>query len=170
MEDEETPKLEIPSTMVDIVETTFSFDDEPVELYKRLESALEQTKYALTPNVLRSQLVENPILYRLANKLYILARYEFEKFDHRYEQEMAMMRQTASIHLNREKAEGRRSKAPTIKDIEDRAMALFPEEIEEANDNRVRLRETVEDLKHLVDVFKARGFSLRAILGSKEEL
>jgi hypothetical protein len=120
--------------------------------------------------VIRELVADSPRLYREAHRLYITARLDMERFDVDYDQIVGSMREEAARSLQREKDSGVRSKAITEADVTARVSDLFPDEVLTASERKLQTRKTVEHLKHLVEVFKARGFALLALAGSKENL
>lgn len=164
--------IELPSVgpgVGKIIEKVFDMPD-PDGVYDMLEDALKERAHALTPHVLREQLEGNPRLQREAYRLYVVARTAFESFEIKYDATMSQMRDEARLQLEADKRAGIFGKQITLKDIEDKVATMYSGEYGDLRERHLKARKTYEYLSNLVDVFKARGFALKALVGGKEEL
>lgn len=150
-----------------IIERAFSIDVEAT--YAELEAALNSAEDSLKPGELRRQLAHSATLYRKAHQLYIVARRDQEAYDHQSKVVEASLLEAARNALEKEKREGKLSKAPTKDMVEMRARVSFEDEYRAIDDRNITLRKMVEELKHLVDVFKKRHTALETMTSNRAE-
>jgi hypothetical protein len=79
------------------------------------------------------------------------------------EEKLEAMREQASDALNQERAEGKRSKAPTVADIRSRMVSEYGDEVRAIEMRRRELEAAAEVMGELADAWAARGETLRAV-------
>jgi len=90
------------------------------------------------------------------------AKLEQEEVDRRTGAELEVLRTAARDELEKEKTEGRRSKAPTIQDVEDRVVANWPDKSSQLH----RRREEIHAARAVADNLESRWVSRCATLRS----
>lgn len=133
--------------------------------YEELERRLV-IREALTPEVIRREQNEVDHLAYRAHRLYVLARITRDLFDAEAAIALASMRENAALELENEKDAGKRSKAPTIQDIQDRAAAKYPDEWRDINRRQIEVRKAVENLENLAERWARRSWTLASMAGS----
>lgn len=89
---------------------------------------------------------------RLARK----AKNEDAEFALKLDQREEVLRSAAQRDLEDEKAKGFRSKAPTIKDIDDRMLSSWPDEVVSIRARKAEMHGAYRAIEELVDVWKKR--------------
>jgi hypothetical protein len=96
---------------------------------------------------------------RLARK----AKIEDEKFAAEVGKRLEVLRSAAAEALEREKAAGLRSKAPTIKDIDDRMLASWPDEVVSTKARIAEMHGALRAIEALETAWRDRCHSLRTL-------
>lgn len=148
------------STIVDEARGV-DIDAEFEELERRL-----RIDEALTPEVIRREQNEVDHLAWRAHRLYVLARVALEQFDFEAGIAVAAMHEQAIVGLQVEKASGLRTKQITEKDVEERAATLYPDEVRDIQDRKIKARKTVESLENLAERWARRSWTLSSMAGS----
>jgi hypothetical protein len=154
----------LPPAWMRIQERAFKLEDPEVE-FDELEEALKLTN-ALTPGNLQEALNVAEDNARRAHRLYIVARYEYERFELEAMPIIEAMRDAASKDLNGEKERKERTKAITEADIKGRASVLFPDEWVMAMERKIKAEGMMDTLKSFAELWRQRCFSLSSMLNS----
>lgn len=132
--------------------------------FQRLEKSLE-----LGDSVGEYGAVVNA-LDKSANNLYDAARLaraakiEDEAFGLELDKQMEVLRSAARAELDAEKAEGKRSKAPTIQDVEDRILAKWPDRVATMKRRRAEMHGMMRSLEALENAWQARCAALKSLV------
>jgi hypothetical protein len=159
---EDLPML--PPAWMRIQERAFKLEDPEAE-FDELEKALKLAD-ALTPGNLQEALNAAEDNARRAHRLYIVARYEYERFELEAMPIVEAMRDAASKDLNGEKERKERTKAITEADIKGRASVLFPDEWVVATERKIKAEGMMDTLKSFAELWRQRCFSLSSMLNS----
>lgn len=95
--------------------------------------------------------------------LYVNAREALESYTIDCMAIEAAMRDAATLDLQSEKDDGKRTKAITDKDIETRMSSKYPDEYRSISTRRVRARKMVDACERLAELWKFRSKTLAAI-------
>lgn len=96
---------------------------------------------------------------RLARK----AKLEDEKFALELDQRLEVLRSAAAAKLEQQKANGERSKAPTIKDIEDCMLSEWPDEMRSLKARKAEMHGAFRAIESLEMAWRDRCQSLRTL-------
>lgn len=96
---------------------------------------------------------------RLARK----AKLEDQQFGVDLDKELEVLRSAASAALERDKKDGLRSKAPTIKDIEDRMLASWPDQMTSIKKRREEMHGAMRSIEALEVAWRERCQALRVL-------
>lgn len=99
-----------------------------------------------------------------ASRLHRSARLEEESVRLSVLRREEVLRTAAREELDRERAEGKRSKAPTIQDVEDRTVANWPDEIASIRRAKDEIHAVVEVAETLETAWRSRAATLREML------
>lgn len=158
--------VEISDGMQRIVETIFIPTDKVFETYKKLESDLVLgNERRVQKGHIIAALDNAESNLRLANRLYLSAKLDFEAWEKDHEIVTAPIKQEANRALQREKNEGSRSKQITDGDLASMCALLFPEEWKDAEIKRARFKATVDSLANLQAAWDHRCQTLRKLHG-----
>jgi len=133
--------------------------------YEELEKRLSISE-ALTPEVIKREQNEVDRLAYAAHRLYVLARIALERFDTEAGISQAAMRTQAAVSLQSEKDAGKRSKAITDADVQQRMAELYPDEVRAVDDQKIRARKAVENLENLAERWARRSWTLSSMAGA----
>jgi hypothetical protein len=92
------------------------------------------------------------------------AKLEQEKIDRQVEGRLEILRTTARQELEQEKADGKRSKAPTLEEVADRCRASWPDEWEALNRNKDEIHAARASCEGLQSAWSSRAQSLRKLI------
>lgn len=145
-----------------IVERVFDVDVLPT--YERLERELVIGEDRSDYNTLRKHLDRAEDNARLAHKLYISARVEQEKYDLDMKPIRAAMMEAANRELQREKADGQRSKAISKDDLEGYCVRHYADEWRTQELKSIKLRKTTEHMEQLASIWKGRCSRVETLL------
>lgn len=147
-----------------VVDKVFEIDVLPT--YERIECELvigeDRSDYA----TLRRKLDQAEDLARLAHKLYVNARVEQERYELDMRPIRAAMSERANRELQREKADGQRSKAITKDDIENYIATNFADEYRAQELKMLKLRKMTEHLEQLASIWRGRPGRIEALLNT----
>lgn len=96
---------------------------------------------------------------RLARK----AKLEDEKFASDLDKRLEVLRTAAQQALEQDKRGGLRSKAPTIKDIDDKMLATWPDEVSSIKARKAEMHGALRAIESLEEAWKDRCHSLRTL-------
>lgn len=145
-----------------IVETVFDLPD-PMAEYEALEAALRTAPGAFVNEALSA--AEDHA--RRAHRLYVCARVDAERFNRDAATIEGAMRVQAVAELTSEKDAGTMKKQITEADIAARVATLYPDEVADLSDRRIRVRKMVEHMENFAALWKSRCVSLRSLLESR---
>lgn len=86
-----------------------------------------------------------------------------EQFSDELDKRLEVLRSSAIVALEEEKAKGLRSKAPTIKDIEDRMLASWPDEMTSIRTRKAEMHGAFRAIEALELAWRDRCQSLRTM-------
>lgn len=144
-----------------IVETVYSLD--PEATYERLVADLRLGTDATSYGAVLPALDRAERNYFDAVRLSRLAKLEDEEATRSANAELEILRTNAREELEAEKAAGKRSKAPTIQDVEDRIVANWPDRSSRIARKRAAMHGTLRSIEGLVDAWRSRCSTLRVI-------
>lgn len=99
-----------------------------------------------------------------AVRLHRAAKLEEERVEVDVSKALEIMRTSARDELEREKTDGKRSKAPTIQDVEDRMLANWPSEVTRHRERLAVQHGATRAIEELAGSWRSRCASLRAIM------
>lgn len=91
------------------------------------------------------------------------AKLEDEKFTAELDKELEVLRTAAQRALEIEKAEGKRSKAPTIQDIKDRMLASWPDAVSSMEERKAEMHGAFRAIEALEGAWRDRCQALRTL-------
>lgn len=146
-----------------MIHTVTSIDD-PRRMYDRLYNELTlgegATEYGAVL-VAADRAEQNRVdACRLAR----FTKLEDERVEHEVKKRLEVLRTSAREELDKEKAAGTRSKAPTIQDVEDRVVANWPDEVESIRRRTAEMHGVLRAVEGLEDAWKSRCHTLRVIM------
>lgn len=144
-----------------IIESVYDLDI--VETYKRLTSTLSLGQNATAYGAVLPALDAAESNYFDAVRLMRAAKLMDEEIKREVDKEIEILRSNARDELEREKAEGKRSKAPTLQDIEDRLIANWPKKSSDLRRKAGEMHGTLRACEGLIDAWKSRASTLRMI-------
>lgn len=161
---EVAPSSSAAGTWGGLIETVLEIGD-PRSLYDRLyaELSLEGGELAsfgaiaAAANHAERNIVD-------ATRLHRAARLEEERVRYDTAKREEILRTSARAELEREKADGKRSKAPTIQDVEDRMIASWPDALSDIRGARDKVHAVVETTDALCRAWVSRAATLRSML------
>jgi hypothetical protein len=144
-----------------IVETVYALN--PEDTYARLVSDLRLGTDATSYGAVLPALDRAERNYFDAVRLARMAKLEDEEVTRAANSELEILRTTARAELDAEKASGKRSKAPTIQDVEDRILANWPDRSSRLARKRAAMHGALRSVEGLVDAWRSRCSTLRVI-------
>jgi hypothetical protein len=163
MSAETTTVVQMAPAFAKILEHVFRVD--PWKEYSELESALKIGGRGYTDHdTLMKSLDGAEDNARLAHKLYCAARVEQEKYDLDAKVIEGVARRSVLRELEAEKETGQRRKAITEADIEGYILLRYPDEYDQLQLTRLRLRKLVEHMERLADLHTSRCRTLQTML------
>jgi hypothetical protein len=96
---------------------------------------------------------------RLARK----SKLEDDAFATSLDKELEVLRSAAQRALEQEKAEGQRSKAPTIQDIKDRMLASWPDQVTSIEQRKAEMHGALRAIEGLEQSWRERCQALRVM-------
>lgn len=118
---------------------------------------------ALTPMVVAAAINLCESNAKRAHRLYVLARYQFDRYKIQAEVALGAMREAATHRLGVMKAAGQHPKQVTDSDVKDMAATMFPDEWVDINDRFARTEHTLAHLARFADLWQRRSWSLSAL-------
>jgi hypothetical protein len=91
------------------------------------------------------------------------AQLEDEKFSLELGQRLEVLRSAAAASLEQDKAQGKRTKAPTIEDIKDRMLASWPDEVRSINARKAEMHGAFRAIEALVVSWTKRCSALETM-------
>jgi hypothetical protein len=156
-------KPEVPRSIQRIVETTFLLDDEIDVVAKRLVADLSIGPQRADYGTVMAHLDRAEENARLAVRLMLTGKMARDRYELEVAPLVASMRAEATLVLQREKDQGKRSKAITDADVEGKAVELFRDEWQSIHDERRQLELTVRGLEHQTENWASRCRTLQTI-------
>lgn len=101
---------------------------------------------------------------RKAHRLYLKALLEQQTYELSAEKTLSLLRDEAHRDLQTEKEIGARNKAITDADVSARMLKLFPDEVMDQKEKRLKIKGMVEHCEHITELWKSRCRSLQAML------
>jgi hypothetical protein len=147
-----------------IVETNFVVDLH--ESWLKLRAALVIGEKRSEHGTLNKALDEAEENAHLAHRVYVTAKIEREAWERENDTVWGAMWSEANKSLQKEKNEGLRAKQLTDADIKARVATLYPEEYQEIEVRRARIKATVDSLEDLAVQWKSRCKSLNTMKGT----
>lgn len=98
-----------------------------------------------------------------AHQIYVAARVAYERADIEDEAELSALRQAALEKLQRQKAEGSRTKQITDGDVRSQMAADDPQKFQGVELRRLEGRKTLEHLERLAELWKQRSRTLASM-------
>ena len=147
-----------------VIDNVFAPVD-PERDYEKLERDLA-LREALTPGALSAALNLSEDNARIAHRLYVAAKLDFERFEAESDAVRGALRDAAVAELQKEKDAGQRSKAITETDTNERAATMFPDEWRDIQGRRAPASGALEHLKRRADLWQARCYSLGTMLNA----
>lgn len=146
------------------VTTTIITVGPPLAAYERLRAELSlgdgATQYG---EILKS--ADRAELNMLdASRLHRAARLEEEDTRHEVSKQEEILRSAARTELEKEKAKGERSKAPTIQDLTDRMLANWPDQMDALRRKKDEIHGVVAVTETLENAWRSRAATLREML------
>lgn len=102
----------------------------------------------------------------MAHRVFITAKIERERWERENDTTWGAMWSEATKSLQKEKDEGTRAKQVTDADIKARVATLFPDEYQEIEVRRAKIKATVDSLEDLAVQWKSRCKSLQTMKGT----
>lgn len=118
---------------------------------------------ALTPQVVMAAINECERNAKRAHRLYVLARYQFDRYKIAAEVALGAMREAATHKLGVLKAAGQHPKQVTDQDVKDMAATMYPDEWTNINDRLARTEQTLVHLARFADLWQRRSWSLSSL-------
>lgn len=144
------------------------FRQDVLKAYDRLEQALKIEAADLSDRgVLMVHLNNAEENVREAHRLYMVAKLEKERFDADHAKVKGAMWTEATSFLQAEKDNGRRNKAITDADVSAKCAEMHPDEWRYASMRETQAKLVVSHMENLVDVWRSRCSSLRALLEAR---
>jgi hypothetical protein len=144
-----------------VINDVFSMDVH--KTFKRLDEALALGDRASEYGTVLHAVDQSAKNLFEASKLARKAKIEDEKFATELDKRLEVLRSAASKALEEEKANGTRSKAPTIKDIEDRMLSSWPDEVASIQARKAEMHGALRSLEALEVAWRERCQSLRTM-------
>lgn len=132
----------------------------------KLREALTVGEKRSEHGVLNKALDEAEKNAHMAHRVYITAKIERERWERENDTIWGAMWSEANKSLQKEKEEGTRAKQLTDADIKARVATLHPEEYQEIEVRRAKIKATVDSLEDLAVQWKSRCKSLQTMKGT----
>lgn len=132
--------------------------------YEHLRDSLSLGDGVTEYGTLLSALDQADRNYVDAVKLARATKLEEQQVDRKVSEELEVLRSTARDELEHEKSEGKRSKAPTIQDIEDRMMSNWPTKVHELRRRSEEMHAARAVAEGIEVAWKSRAASLRSMV------
>lgn len=145
--------------------TTIFITEGMDKVYAKLEAGLRVGERRSEPGILAVALDDAEANLFLAQRLYVTASIERERWVLENTAISASMRDEAHRALQQEKAEGERSKQITDADVNAKVSQLFPDQWAAQELARLRIEKTEKSLGVMVDVWTSKCRSLQVLLG-----
>jgi hypothetical protein len=144
-----------------VIADVFSLDVH--KTFKRLEAELSlgdrATEYGTLLHAVDASARNLFDAARLSRK----AKLEDEKFSGELDKRLEVLRSAAITELEKERDAGIRSKAPTIKDIDDRMLASWPDEMTSIRSRKAEMHGAFRAIEELAIAWRDRCQSLRTM-------
>lgn len=161
------PYTETPTVADQLAQLVTKVIDEGLGLdinaeYEELERGL------VLPDALTPQVVAGAINFcehnaKRAHRLFVLARYQYDRYKITAEVALGAMREAATHRLGVMKAAGQHPKQVTDSDVRDMAATMYPDEWIDINDRMARTEHTLAHLARFADLWQRRSWSLSAL-------
>ena len=145
-----------------IVESVFRLDAR--EVYARLVAELSLGDGATEYGVVLAAVDCSARNIFDSARLVRAAKLEDERLGSSIDERLEVLRSTARAELEQEKTEGKRSKAPTIQDIDDRMVAGWPDEARALRASKAEMHGALRAAEGLETAWRSRASDLRAML------
>jgi len=153
----------IPEAYDPIVSTIFSIDA-PETIYEQIEAAIRPIRASRADyGTIVDALDRAQEVARLSMQLLVNAKITAAAHERDTEVAMSGFRDSAVAALQEEKAAGTRNKAITDADVTSRIAGAFPDDWNEVQDNRARIKRMIEYLEDLHERAKERARDLRTM-------
>ncbi len=161
------PFAETPSVAAQLSSLVGRVIDEGLELdvtaeYDELEVALK-LEDALTPQAVRAAVNESERNAKRAHRLFVVAKYQFERFKLEAEVALGAMRDAATAKLGRLKALGQHPKQVTDSDVRDLAAVMYSDEWRAISDELAKAEQTLAHIQRFADLWQRRSWSLSSL-------
>lgn len=161
------PYTETPTVADQLAQLVTKVIDEGLGLdinaeYDELERGLVLPD-ALTPHVVAAAINLCESNAKRAHRLYVLARYQLDRYKVSAEVALGAMREAATHRLSVMKAAGHHPKQVTDSDVRDMAATMYPDEWANIQDRVARTEHTLAHLARFADLWQRRSWSLSAL-------
>jgi hypothetical protein len=146
-----------------IIRDLFQEGLDVMEEYKAIKESLS-IKGALTPLVIQSAANNTEQMADRAFRLYVVAVNEYEAYMREIGVIEAALRDSATAHLEREKADKTRTKMITEADVIATISQCFPDEWSDVQSRKSSAKGMLDYLSNLADLAKKRCFSVSRML------
>jgi hypothetical protein len=153
----------------EIAGKVFDTDLDLIKEFDIIEGSLSITG-KLTPGVISRAANQSEDMARRAYLLYIVGKVEYESYMRRTEGLVAVLRDGATVELEKEKASGVRTKQITDADVISKIAAKYGDEWEDIQLRRARAKGMLGYLEILSDLSKKRCFTVARMLSPNGEL
>ena len=118
---------------------------------------------ALTPQAVAEAINACEDNARRAHRVYVLAKYQFDRYKIEAEVALGAMRESATHKLAALKASGHHPKQVTDSDVRDMAAIMYPDEWKDINDRIARTEHTLAHVARFADLWQRRSWSLSSL-------